>query len=178
MQRLAASMSISTKTMYKFFADKEELLEECLKVHYSGMDDNLLKLVREESNPVASIWKIFSSSMSLDFGINHVFYHDLNYYYPELQDKVIKLTTGKAGPIIGDVMKQGITEGYFLSDLNPSVVLKTVMVLYTSITRSDGYKEFDLTPEQIFGHTIIIYLRGLCTDKGLKIMNQLTNRDI
>jgi AcrR family transcriptional regulator len=173
MQKLASAMGISTKTMYKFFADKEQLLEECLKVHYSAMDEEMKSISNSSPNPVAFICGIYDKSMELDFGANHLFYHDLNYYYPELQDKVISQMSGHIIDILTGAIKSGIAEGYFLSYLQPAVVLEVLSVLYTSVTRHDTYKKFDIPPRALAGHTIDIYLRGICTEKGLKIINEI-----
>ena len=172
MQKLVLSLGISTKTMYKYFDNKEELLEECLKVHYKDTDKEIDYILDGSPNPVASIYRIYSKTIELDFGTNHLFYHDLNYYYPDLQDKVIKQYSSGALETLTRVINQGINEGYFLNYLKPPVVLQTLSVLYTSVTRSNVYKTFGMKRELI-NHTIVIYLRGICTDKGLQIMDQL-----
>ena len=172
MQKLVLALGISTKTMYKYFSNKEELLEECLKLHYTADGRMLDELLAGSPNVVASIWKIYSKALEMDFGVNHLFYHDLNYYYPELQDSTIKQYSGGALDAITGLIEQGINEGYFLDYLKAPVVLETLTILYASVTRSNVYKKFDMKSELI-KHTIVIYLRGICTEKGLQIINQL-----
>ncbi|HZY36615.1 MAG TPA: TetR/AcrR family transcriptional regulator [Mucilaginibacter sp.] len=172
MQKLASAMGISTKTMYKFFADKEALLEACLNVLYSGLDRDVKGIVDAEPNPVDFICTLYAKSTALDFGVNHLFYHDLNHYYPELQDKVITRNAGVIGEILTGALQLGIDEGYFLPYLKPPVVLRALSVLYTSVTRFDTYKNFNLTPGELVKHTIDIYLRGICTDKGIAVINR------
>ena len=146
MQKLAASLGISTKTLYKFFTDKEALLEACLNVHYAGMDRELKGIVDAEPNPVDFICAIYTRGAALDFDANHLFYHDLNHYYPDLQDKVIVRNAGMIGEMLTGALQLGIDEGYFLPGLKPPVVLTALTVLYTSVTRFDTYKNFNLTP--------------------------------
>jgi len=174
MQKLVLTLGISTKTMYKYFDDKEELLEECLKIHYKGTDKAIQKLLQGSPNAVVSLCRVYSKSLELDFGTNHLFYHDLNHYYPDLQDKVIKQYSTNAVKILIAIIEQGIAEGSFQPHLQPPVVLQALSVLYTSITRFDTYKKFALNPNDLIDHTINIYLKGICTDKGLQIVNQLT----
>jgi AcrR family transcriptional regulator len=172
MQKLVLPLGISTKTMYKYFNNKEELLEECLKEHYRDAAKEMDKIFDGSPNPVVSIYRVYSKTIELDFGTNHLFYHDLNYYYPDLQDKVIKQYSNGALETLNELITQGINEDYFLNYLKAPVVLQTLTVLYTSVTRSNAYKDFVMKRELI-NHTIVIYLRGICTDKGLQIMNQL-----
>ena len=171
MQKLASALGISTKTMYKFFADKEALLEACLTLHYSGMDREVKDIVDAEPNPVDFICTLYAKSTALDFGTSYLFYHDLNHYYPELQDKVIISNARLTGEIVTGAIQLGIDQGYFLPYLKPEVVLTAISVLYTSVTRFDTYEKFNLTPAELVKHTIDIYLRGICTDKGLAVIN-------
>ena len=173
MQKLATALAMSTKTLYKFFADKEALLEACLMIHYAGIDQEIKGIVNAAYNPVDFISAVYEKSTALDFGANHLFYHDLNHYYPELQDKVIVRNAGLIRDILTGTLQLGIDDGYFLSYLQPKVVLQALTVLYTSETRFDTYKDFNLKPDELVKHTIAIYLRGICTDKGLQIINRI-----
>ena len=170
-QKLVLPLGISTKTMYRYFNDKQELLEECLKVHYRESDKGVLRLMDRSPNVVVSICQIYLKAVDRDFGINHLFYDDLNYYYPDVQDKVMR-EQHRAFEIITAMIEQGKNEGYFLTYLKPPVVLETLMELYTSVTRYGVYKEFAMRRELI-KQTIIIYLRGICTDKGIQVMDQI-----
>jgi len=177
MAKLVLALGISTKTMYKYFTDKEELLEECLKLHYGGADKGIIELLKGSPNVVVAIYHVYSKSMEMDFGVNHLFYHDLNYYYPELQDKVIKQYSSGALAAVTGLIQQGIDECYFLEYLKAPIVFETLAVLYGSVTRSNVYKEFSMKHELV-KHTILIYLRGICTDKGLEIIKELKDFSI
>src|ERR1700759_1556458 len=88
-QKLVEPIGISTKTVYKYFSDKEDLLKHCLQKHYSVLALQFEAIKNESANPVITIFKIWHQAIELDFGVNHIFYHDLNYYYPKLQDAIL-----------------------------------------------------------------------------------------
>jgi AcrR family transcriptional regulator len=172
MQKLVVPLGISTKTMYKYFSNKEELLEECLIIHYKETDKKLLEIKDSSPNMVVVLCSVFDKSMELDFGTNHLFYHDLNYYYPELQDKAIKLYSRKAGEILTGIIEKGILDGDFQGHLQAPIILTAIGVLYRSVTRNEAYKMFKVKPSELIKHTTDVYLRGICTLKGLLIFNQ------
>ena len=97
-----------------------------------GMDGEVKGIVNAEPNPVDFICAIYAKSAALDFGANYLFYHDLNHYYPDLQDKVIIRNAGIVGEILIANLQLGVEEGYFLPYLQPRVVLQALTVLYTS----------------------------------------------
>lgn len=167
-KELISPLGISTKTVYKYFTDKETLLEECLDLHYGRMYADFVRLSREANNPVIFIFQSLIKGFELDFKTNVTFYHDLNYYYPELQDKVMRKNSLKMDEPMADTFDNGITQGYFREGLSARAVMETIGVLYGSITRSERFNGFNLSPFEIADNTLGVYLRGLCTVKGLK----------
>ena len=114
---------------------------------------------------------IWSQTIDADFRVARSFYHDLNYYYPNLQDSILKKYGNKISDTIVKLMVGGIREGYFIKDLNPALSLKAMTVLYSSITRTDQYKNLKLSANTLAEQTVFVYLRGICTEKGLKELN-------
>jgi len=167
-QKLVAPIGISTKTVYKYFNDKEDLLNHCLVKHYSELakDFNITG-----SNPVITILSLWHHAMELDFGVNHVFYHDLNYYYPKLQDSILHRFFNTRFSKLDDLMEKGIKQGYFRKDVVPGMIPEVTSALYALITRTDQFKKYKLTPSILMQNTIEPYLRGVCTEKGLREIN-------
>lgn len=167
-QKLIEPMGISTKTVYKYFSNKEDLLKHCLLKHYSESNTQLNLLKDESRNPVIIMFEIWHNAIATDFGINHIFYHDLNYYYPQLQDAVIGKFLKKYILAIQQLIIKGIEQGYFRDDIIPGMVPEVIGVLYSSITRTQLFKKYKLTTFELMQNTIDAYLRGICTEKGLK----------
>jgi AcrR family transcriptional regulator len=167
-QNLVSPLGISTKTVYKFFKNKEDLLKECLALHYKTLTSDLLVSVEKCPNAVQAVANCWNIATAADFGVAKSFYHDLNYYYPSLQDAILKKYGNKISETIAELMKRGVEEGYFIEGLNPLLSLEAMTVLYNSITRTDHYKRFRLSAEVLALHTVFVYLRGICTEKGLK----------
>jgi AcrR family transcriptional regulator len=167
-KKLIEPMGISTKTVYKYFNSKEDLLAECLRVLYDGYYNEFTAILSKGDDPVTTLLIVFRGALGKDFGVNHQFFHDLNYYYPELQNEVIARTSTNYGSLFIPLTQRGIDEGYFHDFLIPEVALRGIMILYTSITRSDDHKHFKGGPHKLFKNLVEVYIRGMCTEKGLK----------
>ena len=165
-QKLIEPLGLSTKTFYKYFADKEDLLMQCLFLHYSKLSERFIFLEKAYSNPVESILLFFYEGFQLDFGVNHIFYHDLNYYYPKLQDLLVEKFFLKSMIKTKSIVSEGIEEGFFRSELNADIVFETLIILYTNITRNSKLKELDYPPNVLMQNTLVAYIRGICTEKG------------
>ncbi len=167
-KKLVEPLGISTKTVYKYFSSKEELLEECLSVLYAGYYNEFNAILTRKDNPVTTLLVLFRGTLGKDFGVNHAFFHDLNHYYPELQNAAISRISKNLGHVMLPVIKNGIKEGYFSKYIIPEIALKGISVLYTSITRSKEYDEYKRSPYELFKNLVEVYIRGMCTEKGIK----------
>ncbi|WPU92259.1 TetR/AcrR family transcriptional regulator [Mucilaginibacter sabulilitoris] len=172
-QQIIAPLGISTKTVYKHFNSKEELLEACLVIHYGRMSQEFNDFGRSDMDPANRLFFIFFKGLEEDFKAAPVFYHDLNYYYPEIHDNVLSKYQEIYHKFIINAIKDGIDQGYFHPELHEPVVLETLGLLYRSLTRTGQYDKFELSPFDLVANTLTIYLRGICTAKGIKILNNL-----
>jgi len=171
-QKLVEPMGISTKTVYKYFSNKEELLKECLLLHYSILFKKYAAVQNDTTSAVVTILRMLNEGIKTDFGANHIFYHDLNYYYPQLQDKILKKYSTQYHADFIQLFQLGIKHGDLRKDIQPEVVLEVITSMYASITRTPQFKKFRLSPFIIFKNTIEVYLRGICTSKGLKELDK------
>ena len=164
--KLVEPLGISTKTVYKYFKSKEELLAECLKVLYSGYFNEFNLIVSRKENPVTTLLILFRATLGKDFGMNRQFFHDLNYYYPELQNAAINRQGESYGRLLIPLIQRGIDEHYFIASLDPVMSLKGIVILYTSITRSEEYRDYQGSPYELFRNLVEVYIRGMCTPLG------------
>jgi AcrR family transcriptional regulator len=175
LQKIVAPLGISTKTVYKYFPDKEALLEYCLDLHYSRLLKGIEPILNSGS-PVVQLFQIWIHATRADFGASHIFYHDLNYYYPRLQDKMIRKHARTTSQPVLEMFEAGIAQGYFRKDLQPPVVLEGISVIYTTLTRTDQFAKYKLAPFTLAANTVEVFLRGICTAKGLAELE--TNREL
>ncbi|MBS1500811.1 MAG: TetR/AcrR family transcriptional regulator [Bacteroidetes bacterium] len=167
-KKLVEPMGISTKTVYKYFDSKEALLKECLRNLYDGYYNELKGILNSDENPVNKLLILFRGTLGKDFGVNREFFHDLNYYYPELQNDAIGNASRNYGVLMVPLVESGIKEGYFLQYLDPQLALKGIVTLYTSITRGEEYRDYQGSPYPLFKNLVETYIRGMCTEKGIK----------
>jgi len=171
-QKLIIQLGISTKTFYKYFNDKEDVLRHCLTRHYAGLSDQLVSLQNETNDPIVALVKLWHQAIELDFGVNHIFYHDLNHYYPELQDSVLQKFSKKTMSFLNHLTANCIRKGYLRKEIVPVLIPEVISILYSSITRTGRFKQFGLSTRTLMQNTIVAYIRGICTEKGLKVLNK------
>lgn len=177
MMKLVEPLGISTKTVYKYFHSKEELLAECLRVLYTAYFNEFNEIVNQSSNPVNTLHLLFRMTLEKDFGMSRDFFYDLNYYYPELQNSAIRRDSENYAGLLVPLIERGIQEGYFSNDLDPELALKSIISLYTMITRSEDYRNYSGSPYHLFKNLIEVYIKGMCSPMGLIAFNNNPNHN-
>jgi len=170
-QKLVAPLDISTKTIYKYFKNKEELLEAVLHLHYTRQFQ-LLENHSTDQDIVPLIIDIWHAAIEGEYSVNNKFFHDLHYYYPELEKKTEAATGKKILKQILQIVQKGIKDGVFKKDIYPDIAMEGIAVLYSAVARSGEFKKFRKSPHEIFLNTIVLYIRGFCTRKGIKELNK------
>lgn len=173
-QKLVAPLGISTKTVYKYFDNKEQLLEEALRLYYAQQYE-LLEAFSANKNVVSLLFDIWLKGIEIECRVNRVFFQDLHYYYPELEKKVESTIGKKFWKEFLLLIEQGIHAGVFREDIRADVVLELIALAYQSIARKGEFKKFRTSANVIYLNTIAIYIRGCCTQAGIKQLEQHIN---
>jgi AcrR family transcriptional regulator len=170
-QKLAESVNISTKTVYKYFINKEELLEAVL-YRYHGEQYQMLENLPAGKNAACLFYMVWQIAMDQKYQINKVFYEDLHYYYPELEQKVNAVIGQKFEQYFLSIIHRAMAEQAFRDDIHPQVALRSVLVLHRAAVRTEAFNRFGLSAQALMVNTTGNYIRSLCTPSGLKALDE------
>lgn len=170
-QKLIEPLGISTKTVYKYFKNKEELLEHALHLHYARQYQMLEELSADQ-NVLSLFLDVWYKAFELEYKVTNVFFHDLKYYYPELERKIQAAIGIKFTKQFIQIIQKGMDEEVFRDNINPAVVVEGIYVLYDAAVRTERYKPFRVSPFDVLMNTIVVYIRGFCTTKGIRELEQ------
>jgi AcrR family transcriptional regulator len=173
-QKLIAPLGISTKTVYKYFTNKEELLKEALHLYYVQQYE-MMGSFSEGRNIVPLLFDIWYRGIETECKVNKAFFQDLHYYYPELEKKVEVSIRKKIWKQFLQLIHQGIKEGVFKEDIIPEILLHGISAIYTAVARQGQFKDFRVSISSLFLNTIAIYIRGFCTQKGIQLLDEHIN---
>jgi AcrR family transcriptional regulator len=165
-QKLSASLKISTKTFYRYYRNKEELLEDVIRLFYD-QQYQILERLSLEKEVVPLFIDIWYHAVERGHNVNNRFFRDLHVYYPELERKTEEEIGDKFWKKIRQIVLKGQKEGVFQAEIHPDAALEGIAVLYGSVARTDRFVQFNLPPFEIFLNTIILYIKGFCTEQGI-----------
>jgi hypothetical protein len=70
-----------------------------------------------------------------------------------------------------DFIQRGVEEGYFRADLNYQMAVLQFDAMGEYIMQKELYRQYSI--EDIFRNLVFVSLRGLCTDKGIKAIDEM-----
>lgn len=163
MDDIATSLSISKRTLYELFANKEELLIEGVKTY----TEITTKRLSDYSEAGASVMDIMLYAFKLKIEEIRVttpaFYSDLE-KYPALLAYFDRRHDEHRTLMVG-FMERGVEEGFFLPNLNYEFIAHMIDASNRFVMQTQLYRKYSM--ETVFLNQIFLSLRGLCTMKGL-----------
>lgn len=174
MDEVASHLSMSKKTLYMQFQDKENLIEKVLFYQIGLIMQKFDHAVKKEVN---AIEKIFTVSSNILYAVNSIpanIIEDLRKYHPNLLSKIL---IHKRDHIIGEIkqnISEGISQGLYRENLNSDLVSKSYLALTESI--------LEVTPEdekgnnsEVMKELLSYHLRGISSKKGLQFLDKYLN---
>lgn len=172
MDALAREMGVSKKTLYKFVANRNEMVLKCLDFFLESILHDVERIRGEAANAIEELVMIDRLTSSRLCNIQPNLLFDLEHYYPavyaQIMDKRKELMVGQTKANIC----RGQEEGLFRKGINPSYIAEfhySTMLWITSpdIIGQPGYSIADVLRESLFYH-----VHGMATSKGVQLLNQ------
>ena len=173
MDDISSELSISKRTLYEIYENKEELLYECVKNKYEDSEVVLAKIAKDSKTVIDILIKIYRLKVEELKNVHPSFYTEMGKYkkimaYLDDQNKSRKKQQV-------EFIKRGISEGYFLTDVNYDLVLQLFDV--SSRYVFCNYATINCQMEQLSYNLMFVFLRGFCTLKGVKELDFFLEND-
>ena len=179
MDDIAAELSISKRTIYELFNDKEELLLEVLKYQNEKMCEKGREIIRASSHILEIILKLYNLHFELLKKVNNRFFSELNKYpriCEERQNKEAQNTKKFTA-----WMELGRQQGLFREDADFNIltfIIKRDLTTILEVKLQKGHSELNkYTPDELGRKLILFYLRGISTPRGQEIIEEYLKRN-
>lgn len=172
MDDLATEFGISKKTLYQFFFDKENLVDQVFDYYMNHPVFNLDKT--EYGNAIDRIFALRSHVADVLKNFNNNLDFELRKLYPDLYKKWHDFKVRK---IFNDALKNledGKKQGLFRKDLDSEFIAKLQVgrMLYTLNPETGIFVEQEVVSLEMFDKVMEYHMHAICTPKGLKYYNR------
>lgn len=168
MDDIAIGLSISKRTLYEMFGNKENLLLESMRFREQQYDKLFQDIAQRSQTPVEIYVRAVTMQLRDIKGVNPALMSEAVKYAPVRQyiDESDTLRADKARAFL----QRCQNEGYLRTDMNVNLLLRLQQVVMHAIMDEELYKEFPLT--EIIFFVNYMNFRGQCTEKGLQELDR------
>ena len=176
MDDIAAQLGMSKKTLYQYYADKDELVNAV----FSGIiDHNKKECTGCRSNGENAIHEVFLSFDMLEgmlSEMNPSILFDMQKYHPSAFRKFEDYRNNFLYGLIRENIERGIKEELYRSDVDVEILTRyrlfSIMISFDSDVFPANKTKLVYIEQQLLEH----YLWGLATNKGQKLIQKYKNQ--
>ncbi len=168
MDDIAARLSISKRTLYEMFQNKEQLLTECMEVHSKCMAERTAHEVEMEGDILSVMLRYLEIVVAESHNANRIFFDNLD-KYPKFK-KIFVQNTERIRLQIRQYMDLGVKQGVFRNDVNMDIVMKAFAVMGRMANSNEMRKQYPY--EQLVNDSIVLLLRGIATPRGMEALEK------
>ena len=173
MDDIANHLSISKRTLYEIYDNKEDLLFECVKKTFTQSERELHATVENASNVMDILIRIYRLKVEMLKKTHPSFYCELE-KYPKILQYFEQQNADRQQQQV-NFIHRGISEGYFRSDVNYDLMLNLFEVSNRYII--NNFSTLNYSMELVSYNLLFVFLRGFCTMKGIEILDKFLEED-
>lgn len=166
MDDVAASLSISKRTLYEIFQDKETLLRECILKDQQEMSLFLAEVYARATNVLEVILVCYQRSIETFHKTNKRFFEDIK-KYPKVYEMMKKYRDKDSDSTV-NFFKMGVEQGIFRDDVNFAIVNLLVREQLDMLMNTDICNEYSFL--EVYESIMFTYIRGISTEKGAQVL--------
>jgi AcrR family transcriptional regulator len=175
MDDIACEMCISKKTIYKYFSNKEKLIEEGTEVVHQKIHSLMDDIISKNYNAIAENFEMRKMFKEMFQSFDHSPAYQLKKHYPEIYQKMMANEIEDCSYVFRQNIEKGIAEGLYRPETDIEVAVQFYYTLIFSINENTLLEKeaYELEAKALEYHT-----RAIGTPKGIIELEKqlLTNK--
>jgi len=164
MDDIAAEMGISKKTIYKYFGNKEILIEESVESMHHTIDDMIENILMQNYNPIKENYEIRKMFKNLFQAADTSPLYQLKKHYPEIHARMMCKEMEDCSSFLKQNIEKGIALGLYREHINIEIVTRFYYTLVFQINENTiSEKEAQALELALLEY----HTRAIATEKGI-----------
>lgn len=178
MDDIARHLSISKKTIYQYFIDKDDIVTQGCSHYMDHTKASFDELVKVSKNALDELMRIQNYMRKNMQELNPALLFDLKKYHSKAYHGWLDHKNKDIRESVVRNLKQGMEEGLYRNNLNPEILatlrIESIQWVYDgNIAPNEKFKLVDIQM-QMLDH----FMYGLLTDKGRKLYEKYKQEPI
>ena len=169
MDDIACEMCISKKTIYKFFSNKELLIEQGTENVQNNIQQTIAHIAAKNHNAIVENFEICKMFGEMFSDVDSSPIYQLKKHYPEIHQKIVARQNKICQLIFTENIKKGINEGLYRPNINIATVVNFHYQMLININENTiSEKEI----QKLEFEAMEYHIRAIATTAGLAELEQ------
>jgi AcrR family transcriptional regulator len=166
MDDISSELSMSKRTLYEIFDDKESLLLETLILGRENMKKEVDQIILKSTNVLDVILRVYLFQLSRLKSMIKMF-NDIT-IYPRAQEFFANSRNENNTQAVS-FFEKGVAQGIFRDDINFEIYIELLHEQIENLQGKTAFKQFSIY--EAYDVVMSVFLRGISTTKGIKIID-------
>ena len=176
MDDIAGEMCISKKTIYKYFCNKELLIEQTTEMVHKEIHQSIDTIVAKKHNAIEENFEIRKMFKEMFKAGDTSPVYQLKKHYPEIYDLVMSREINECNMVFKQNIEKGIQQGLYRKEIPIDTYVGFYYILIFSI---NGNISSEKIAKEMELHALEYHTRALATEQGIiELEKQLQNFDL
>ena len=172
MDDIAKELGISKKTIYQFYKEKDDLVNQLMQIELKNQRCGFEDLTQKSNDPLHEILLISEQMTHMLQGVNPVFFKELQKFYPNAYQKYSAFKDEFARTHLHQNIKRGIALGVYRSDLDIDFIADLRLAQIEMLIFGNYFNFERLSFGKTHQYLLDCFVYGICTLKGYKLYNK------
>jgi len=173
MDTIAQHLGISKRTIYERFHDKDELLFAVLSTMIAKQKEKIESILDSSPNVIVAFFIMVRMGRDHAASMNPLIGSDLRKYHSGVMKRLKESCGNPDYEGAGKMLARGIEEGLISDNINTDIVSRCFTGLVTMTGDENIFPRDKFLQSDLIQNTVLHYLRGICTEKGRKLSEEM-----
>jgi len=178
MDDIAKHLSISKKTLYKYFKDKNDVVKEVAKITILE-ERNIIHGIKDNcENAIDAMIQVTQFVQEKLKDSHPAVMFDLQKFYPEAFKLLMEHKKGFIKEVIINNTNNGVAQGLYRDNINAPIVASLFLSNISEIMNLDMSKENQFSYADLHLELVRYHIRGIASEKGVIYLKQHIKKGI
>ena len=173
MDDIAANMAMSKKTLYKWFANKDEMVHAVMEQHLDTTQRDCNRLLEQSSSAIDELFRMMDWMKQQFADVHPSIFYDLQKFYPPTWQLWV---AHKHQYILAQItanLRRGMAEELYRADLDVEVLARMRLAQIELAFNPDVFPARQFDVQRLQQVVLEHFMLGIASLKGHKLINDL-----
>lgn len=172
MDDVARELGISKKTLYKYVANKDELVDHFVDYLTEKRKCNVDNIKNKNFNAIEELVEVNEHVIEMLKNYNPSTDYDLKKYYPDQYRKLRERRRNNMYQAVKDNIMKGKQEGFYRQELDEDIIAKVHVSRIENSFANEMFTIRELTSWRFIREMMIYHIHGIANAEGIKFFNK------